>query len=74
MEVMRNYEIQERHDACQNDDGIIAQLDCHKDRGELLDAVKAIRKECQGTRDDHAPDEPKERELLEAIEAIVGRS
>jgi hypothetical protein len=36
--------------------------------------LKEIKAECQGHRDDHAPDEPKERELLEAIEAIVGRS
>jgi hypothetical protein len=37
------------------------------------DALEAVRLECQEHRNDYAPDEPKERDLLEAIEAIVGR-
>jgi hypothetical protein len=51
--------------------------ECHRINLDAIRALEAklkeVKAECQGHRDDHAPSEPKENELLEAIEQIVGR-
>jgi hypothetical protein len=71
---MRDYKEMQRR----NGNGLMESIEVRQIINQLETAeanLKAVKAECQGWRDDYAPDNvpSPENELLEAIEQIVGR-